>query len=500
MGRQIVQGFAKNTGVLFLQQIITWASTFFLMLFLPRYLGPKEYGTVFLGTSISAIFGIIVSYGGSYYVAKAVSRDPNRTAQIMVDASAFRVALWFIASLGSIIFCMIADYSWHDQTVIYIFVGALLFQGPSLVIYSCFQGREKMQFTSRAIISEKVFVSLVGVLVLIAGAGAVTFAVVRVVGSFINFLLVAIYSREIIESLPVVNWRSAWNELKEGIPYFMFMAFSSIYYRVNSVILSKTVSGEVLGWFGAAMRFFETMNFFPFIITTAIYPVFSRLWKDEASVYRKASLMTFEFILIVGLPVSVFTILFARDIVSLLYGIKQYAASIPVLQILAGGAIFLFVNMILGTMLISSDRQRQQSYLTLGAIFVSIGLNLLFIPLMQRMFGNGGIGAALSTALIELMLMIAMLLLLPRGSFAGFQWMKLIRIILATAISGFFAFGLMEIGIYWILSAIVGLIAYVPLIRFFKGIDDNGWKLVIEMIRSFPLAHYIPGIEKQADV
>jgi O-antigen/teichoic acid export membrane protein len=219
MSKQIVQGIAKNTGFMFIQQVITWASTFLLMIFLPRYLGPKEYGTVFLGTSIGAIFGIIVSYGGNYYVAKSVSRDPTRTAQIMVDASAFRIVLWIVAFLGSIVFCKIANYSWHEQTVIFIFVGALCFQGPSLVMYSCFQGHERMEFTSRGMIIEKVFVSAVGILALLGGAGAVTIAIVMIAGSFLNFLIMFKYSRVIAPSLPRVNWQSALSEMKAGIPY-----------------------------------------------------------------------------------------------------------------------------------------------------------------------------------------------------------------------------------------------------------------------------------------
>jgi O-antigen/teichoic acid export membrane protein len=500
MSKQLVQGIAKNTGFMFVQQVITWASTFLLMIFLPRYLGPKEYGTVFLGTSIGAIFGIIVSYGGNYYVAKSVSRDPTRTAQIMIDASAFRIVLWIVAFLGSIVFCKVANYSWHERTVIFIFVGALGFQGPSLVMYSCFQGRERMEFTSRGMIVEKIFVSVVGILALLGGAGAVTIAFVMILGSFLNFLIMGKYSRVIAPSLPRVNWQSALSEMKAGIPYFMFMAFSSIYYRINSVILSKTVSGEVLGWFGAAMRFFETMNFFPFIITTAIYPVFSRLWKNEASTYQKASLLSLEFILMVGFPVCLLIFLFAQNIVAFFYGMKQYSASIPILQVLASGAIFLFVNMILGTVLISSDRQRQQTYLTFGAIPVSIALNLFLIPYTQRYYGNGGIGAALATVIVEMLVMITMLKMAPQGSFKGFQLLKLLKIAAATSVSGLCAYILREIGFFWIASAFVGIIIYIPVLRKIRGIGDDEWAMAKDLMKTLPYARYLSGSSKKSEV
>ena len=341
MSDEILKGVARNTGIMLVQQIVTWTSTFVLMMFLPRYLGPVEYGIVFLGMSVGAMFGIVVSYGGNYLVAKTVSRDPESTAQIIANGSAFRVVLWVFVSVASIIFCQVAGYEQRVRIVIYIFIFSLVWQGPSMVWYSAFQGREMMIHTSKAWIAEKVFVSIVGVSSLILGAKAITIAVVMVIGTLLNFFVLLRYRRAIAPALACVQWRGAWQQMKDGIPYFMFTAFSTIYYRISSVVLSKTAPQQVLGWFGGAMRFFEMMNFFPFIFTIAVYPVFSRLWMDAEDKYHVASLKSLEFILMFGMPFSLIIAQSADGIIAFFYGREQYGPAVPVLQVLAVGAVFL---------------------------------------------------------------------------------------------------------------------------------------------------------------
>ncbi len=83
------------------QQVITWVSTIVLVMFLPRYLGPIEYGRLFLACSIIGIFRIFVEYGGNYLVAKNVSRNPELTGQIIVDDSSFRIVFGFLAFIGA---------------------------------------------------------------------------------------------------------------------------------------------------------------------------------------------------------------------------------------------------------------------------------------------------------------------------------------------------------------------------------------------------------------
>lgn len=119
------------------------------------------------------------------------------------------------------------------------------------------------------------------------GASAVVIVIIGVSGGILSFLVLGYFSGKIVTSLPRVNWSGVLRQMKEGLPYLLFGLFSTIYYRINSVILAKMVSGDEVGWFGAGYRLFEIMNFIPSIISVAVYPALSRLWKEEVDIHRR---------------------------------------------------------------------------------------------------------------------------------------------------------------------------------------------------------------------
>ena len=60
MNKIIATSVAKNTVIQFGQQIATWISSFLLMLFLPRILGPERFGRIYLAEMVTAIFIVLV--------------------------------------------------------------------------------------------------------------------------------------------------------------------------------------------------------------------------------------------------------------------------------------------------------------------------------------------------------------------------------------------------------------------------------------------------------
>ncbi len=346
MFEETIRGVARNTSVMFLQQIITWGSTFLLLLFLPRYLGPVEYGRLFLVVSISGIFLIFVNYGGNLVLPKNVSRSKERTAQLLVDALGLRFLLWIASLVGIIAFSLLADYPDEVTRMLLIAGVGLLWDGATTCLYACYQGNEQLQYTSAGVIAKRVFISLIGVAALLAGADATGIVIVLVLGSLLNFLVLVGFAKKIIRRIPRINWAEAANQLKEGAPYFLLIAFSTIYYRIDSIMLSKMSPEVVVGWYGAAYRLYDSFIFFPYLITVALYPVLSRLWRGEQHIHKRTVQKSLEYVIIIGMPVSVGVLMFSANIVQLFYGLSGYDQSVVILQILAAGLLLLFVDIV----------------------------------------------------------------------------------------------------------------------------------------------------------
>jgi O-antigen/teichoic acid export membrane protein len=464
MFNDIMKRIAKNTSILLFQQVITWASTFLLMLFLPRYLGPVEFGRLYLAQSVRDIFLIFVTFGGNYLVAKAVSREKEKTGQILTDIVAMRFTFALISLAAMMAFASLVGYPGEVRVMVLIFGVGMLWQGALTTLFGCFMGHELIKYTSVGSITERVFVSIVAVAAILYGAGGTLISIIIVAGTLINFIILVRYSKIIIPSLPRPRWSGVKQQAKNGVPYFMFTVFSTIYYRIDTLMLSKLAPEAVVGWYGGAYRLFDVWNFFPAILTTTVYPVLSRLWSEGEAQHKRTMHKSLEIMLIVGVPLSFGAIFFAENIIGLFYGLQAYSPSVPVLQILSAGLIFLYIDMSLGTTLLSSDKQKQMSLISLFAIPLNVGLNYVLIPYFQGTRGNGGIGSALTTMLTEMFVMSAMLTQLPKGMLKGFRFSVPLKIVFsAGAMIGVLALGQWA-GIHWIVLVVLGPLMYFPLL------------------------------------
>lgn len=494
MFKDIVKGVARNTSVMFFQVAITWSSTFVMMLFLPRYLGPVEYGRLFLANSLVGIFQIFVSFGGNYLVAKEISRSPGNVGNILVNAAAHRFIFALISIIGIIAFSRVAGYPTEVNILLLINSFSLVWFAGVSALQGCYQGLEVMQYTSLGTVVQVVFESVLVVGGLMLGAKAVVIVAIGVVATALHFLTLFALSRKIIPSLPKIDWLASIKLAKKSGPYFLFVIFSTIYYRIDSVMLSKMAPEETVGWYGGAYRLFDILGVVPYIFSTAVYPVLSRVWKEETETHRRTTQKSLEFMVMAGIPICVGAITFADKVVDLFYGLGGYSPSVTVLQTLSLGVVFLYVDMVLGATLLSSDRQNHQSLVALTAIPVNVGLNLLLIPYFQNRSGNGGIGAALATVLTEFCIMIAILYLIPKGTLRGFRLSVISKSILSALAVVTSIWIMTSLHFSWLLQIPITILLYTGLLvalRTFEPEEEEFLRSLLSLQSLKKLKHLV---------
>lgn len=470
MFRSVIKSVARNTSVLAGQQAITLASSFVVMLLLPKYVGPVLYGWLFVASSVKRIFTVFVEFGGSYLIAKKIARDPDQTSQVVMDSFGLRFVFGVLSFVATIIYAYTAGYGATFALIIIIYGTGLLWQGGITTMYSAYQGREVMRYTSYGAVAERVFHTVVVIVAVLVGMDIVFLAILLITGSLLNLIVLLLFSRNISFSLRSVNWRAAVRQIGEAVPYFLLAAFSTIYYRIDSIMLSHMCPDEVAGWYGGAYGLFDSLNF-PYLLTIAVFPVLARLWKAESETHNRTLHKTLEITLITGIPAAVAAVLFARNIVSVFYGLQDYGQSVLLLQVLAGGLLFLYADMILGTALLAADKQWHQSIVAFLAIPLNIGLNLWLIPMFQEIMDNGAIGASIATTCTELVILISFISLLPRGVLAGFRTGVVLKGLLSGGIMAASILMIMQYPMPWPLAGVLGLGAYVGSLFVFKTFE-----------------------------
>lgn len=459
MSKDIATSIARNATVMMGSQMVTWVSSFVLMMFLPRYLGSEDYGRLYLAMSVAMIAQVFVDFGGAYYIAKEIARHRERAASLIADSIGFRIGLSILSMLLLALFSWIAGYSWHVQALILILAGAKLWEGPLGVFISAFQGFEEMVHRSVVSIVERVFLTGAGVTALVLGGSSMTIAVIMAASTMLGCALALHRLRPFVPRIPRVNWRNVAGLARAGLPYLMMAIFAVIYYRINAVMLSLMVPEQVVGWFGAAFRFFDILMFFPSILSMAVFPVLSRS-VDQKNAVVETTVKSLEIILIVAIPLAIGTYAFSEEIIVTLFGRDDYTGSVAILAALAPGLILVYIDFVLVTALIAMDRQRQWSWVALAAIPFSVALNALLIPYFQGLTGNGGIGSAIATNITEFGILLSALWLLPGGFFPRERLLQPLRTILAGASLIVCLWGFRTIEAPWLLQAFAGTVVY----------------------------------------
>jgi O-antigen/teichoic acid export membrane protein len=245
------------------------------------------------------------------------------------------------------------------------------------------------------------------------------------------------------------------------MPYFLWSVFAIIYYRIDAVMLSLMTTESVVGWYGAAYRFFDVLMFLPSIVSWAMFPVLSRLKQESGGELIRVTRKSLDFILLAGIPVSIAVFVFSKEIIALFFGLQEYTHSVALLQIFSVGIILVYVDFILGTTLFASDKQRQWTAVAFGALLLNPVLNYVLIPYAQVHTNNGGVGAAIATLITELFVMMMALAILPREILSGARVHVQLKGIVAGVCMGLTLWLARASDLPWILDGIVASGIYV---------------------------------------
>ncbi len=469
---------AKNAGVLMASQLITWGLTLALMVFLPRMLGATAVGQFHLANSIWAIVGIVAVFGMDILLTKEIARNPAKTAELFGTAVTLRAILYIIGFGAAVLYSHLAGYGQQTRTVIYIIGFSVFIMQFSDTYRASLQGLERMEFISLADILAKAFTTIVGLTLLFLGQGILVIAVVMTGASVVSLTIHGVSLRRLQPIRYHFDWQLAKWMLKSSFPYFLVSAFLVIYIQVDIVIISLLVDEEVVGWYGAADGLFATLLFIPSVFITAVFPVLSRMYADESDMLPHLMRKSFDLLALLSIPIGLGVLAIADPLVVLLFG-PDFINSGPVLAVMGIVIILTYQNMLLGRFIISIDRQNAWTVVMAVATFATIPLDLLFIPWCQNKFGNGAIGGALAFVVTESIMLIAGLVLLPKGALGwGNAW---------TAVRALVA-GLGMVAAIWMwrdafiaIPVVVGGIVYLGLILLMRVVPKEDWALALNL-------------------
>lgn len=402
-----VQRIAKNTGVLLASQIISRLLAFFYVMYTARYLGAEGFGILSFALAFTGIFGVFTDLGLGQLTIREVARDKSLASKYLANVSVIKVILAAITFGLIVLVINLLGYPEQTVKVVYLIALSVIFGAFTQVFNSIFQAFEKMEYVSLGQILKSILM-LSGVIFAIKqGFGVIGFASLFLIASIIvlGYSLVVLrwkFANSVFTSaskLLEVDWNFWKSTIKEALPFGLSAIFVTVYFWIDTVMLSLTKGDAVVGWYNAAYRLVYILLFIPGAYFTSIYPIMSRLYKSSEGSLKLTYERSFRYMLTIALPIGAGTALLANRIIMLIYGI-EYTPAVTALQILIWAVFLSYLSHTSMYTLNSINRQRVYTYVVFLSMILNIILNLMLIPRLSY------IGASIATVATELLAFI----------------------------------------------------------------------------------------------
>jgi len=372
--------YFANTSWLFAERVTRLLVTFFVGVYIIRYLGPDEFGLLSYATSFVGLFSAFATLGLESILVRELVKNPERRDTFLGSVFTLRIIGAFIAiALISIAVIFSAD-DLFTIILIFIIAASTLFQTFN-VIDSYFQARVLAKYSVYMQSSSMIITSGLKVLLIIFEYPLVYFAIVTTIESIVlSFGYAFVYK---LQNLSIFKWRFnkeiAIQFLKDAWPLILSGLAIAIYLKIGQIMIKKMLSNEEVGYYAAAVRLCEAWYFIPMAVTTSLYPAIVNAKKVSEVLYLNRLQKLYDIMAWISIGIAIPVTIFSELIVKVLLG-AEYLPSAPVLTIYIWAGVPTFLGVATSQFLITENLTLFSFYRTLIGMILNVLLNFIMIP------------------------------------------------------------------------------------------------------------------------
>lgn len=418
---KMLQRSARGSLILIVGQLVSTLITALGTIIVARFLGSTKFGIIFIANIPISIALLFVNNGVSQALMKFLAqyRHENQHQNLKTVALAgFLLNLTVSSALTVLVYALsgyIANQVFHEpelQLLIQVLSFSIFAHALVNLSYAVFVGYERMALRSLTNIAYSILKSVLAPLLVLLGYGAFGAAIGNtaplLISGLIGLALVMfIVSKEEKEdsSLPLSD------AVRMIIAFSYPLFFSSLLMgglnQVFNFLLPLYVEPSVIGNFSVALSFTVLVSFFTAPITTALFPLFSKLEQSEDGALRMVFQNAVKYMSLVTFPITTAIIALSPQIIQALYE-SSYVQAPFFMKLHMLNFYFIGVGaMTLGNLLTSQKQTQTTFRMTLIQILIGLPLGVYLIP-------RYGVVGFIATSLVSTKL----------GLFYGLWWVR----------------------------------------------------------------------------
>ena len=185
---ELSAGFKKyfiNTGWLFFERIIGMALSFFVGVYVARYLGPVNFGLFSYAASFVGLFVVVATLGLDNIIVRELVKDEKRRDELLGTTFVLKIAGSILMLIIIVITIRFTNNDNFTNLLIFIIATGSIFQSFN-VINCYFQAKVLSKYMVYVQLLSSISCSVIKLLLIYFNMGLIYFAIVTVLQSIVS--------------------------------------------------------------------------------------------------------------------------------------------------------------------------------------------------------------------------------------------------------------------------------------------------------------------------
>ena len=345
-----------------------------------------SYGIYFPLLSLSLMFQVILDMGIENFTRREIARHQNGLSGYLSNILVIRIFLGIIY----FVLCLIIGILWNYNGYQIKLLSILLFNQflASLILYLRANIGGLHLFKTESVIS----VLDKTLLIIICGTllwGNVTKQAFKIewfiyaqtftyfVTLLVSFMVVLTKTGRFKLTFEISDYLSI---IKKSLPYALLIFLMASYYRIDSILLERILpEGKIqAGIYAHSFRLLDMLQNYGYLFALILLPMFAKMLKNRESVTQLVHIAS-VLIIIPAIMVSVASVAYANELISLLYK-EHLMLSSRVFRIIMPGFLGICSTYIFGSLLTANGNLKVLNIVAGTGVVISLTLNFMLIP------------------------------------------------------------------------------------------------------------------------
>ena len=358
----------------------------FLFWLLARFYGPKIFGQFTFAHTLATTFIVFADFGIEILLTTKLAAEKGNSSKIFEKLLGLKFTFLLFALIFMILIGLSFELSDESYILIFVFAVYLLFTSLNNFFAGVFKGYEKFIYETRvSLLSNFLLIALTISLLLLHRSIieiAVAFASSRIIGTIYSIYNLYRLDKELTFKPDL----SGFKLLGSKVLIFGFhLIFAYLFFQIDTLLLAKFKGDYSVGIYQSVFKLVMLPLVIPDVFINSFLPTLSRYFSEDKKEWIRLGSIMGRILFICALPISVIMVFYSKEIINLVYGLKNYSDAVDVFRVFGLIILVRFTLEPFALMLTTSDRQIVRLITVIAATILNVTLNYFVIPVYDTL-------------------------------------------------------------------------------------------------------------------